>query len=314
MPARPPARRSAHRLPACGRSWRGRRRRASARADWKSAIVRLSASSERTTSASWSTPPLSRTAAAPGRRRDRRAEALQHTGDRIAVLGARRARSRASGARSRPSARPACRAATILPVVDDPDAVGEHVRLLEVLRGEEDGHAVLAREPRDLLPTGRRGSAGPGRWSARRGTGSAGGGRARAPGRAGASCRPSSRRPCGRPRPSGPTRSSSASPRGRRSAFGMPWSVVCRRMCSRPVSSGSSAASCSAAPIAVRTAGPSRTMSWPATRAVPARGRQQGGEHQHRGRLAGAVRPEEAVDLAGLDASDRCRPPRAGRP
>jgi hypothetical protein len=37
-------------------------------------------------------------------------------------------------------------------VVDDPDPVGEHVRLLEVLRGQEDGDAVLAREPRDLLP------------------------------------------------------------------------------------------------------------------------------------------------------------------
>ena len=31
-------------------------------------------------------------------------------------------------------------------------------------------------------------------------------------------------------------------------------------------------------------------------------GRQQRGEHQDGGRLAGAVRPEEAVDLAGLDA------------
>ena len=37
-------------------------------------------------------------------------------------------------------------------VVDDPDAVGEHVGLLEVLRREEDGHALLAREPPDLVP------------------------------------------------------------------------------------------------------------------------------------------------------------------
>ena len=37
-------------------------------------------------------------------------------------------------------------------VVDDPDAVGEDVGLLEVLRREEDGHALVAREPRDLLP------------------------------------------------------------------------------------------------------------------------------------------------------------------
>ena len=37
-------------------------------------------------------------------------------------------------------------------MVDDPDPVGEHVGLLEVLRGQEDGHAVLAREPGDLVP------------------------------------------------------------------------------------------------------------------------------------------------------------------
>ena len=39
-----------------------------------------------------------------------------------------------------------------VPVVDDPDPVGERVGLLEVLRGQEDGDAVLAREPRDLAP------------------------------------------------------------------------------------------------------------------------------------------------------------------
>ena len=37
-------------------------------------------------------------------------------------------------------------------VVDDPDAVGEDVGLLQVLRGQEDGHAVLARQPADLAP------------------------------------------------------------------------------------------------------------------------------------------------------------------
>src|SRR5919198_356700 len=39
-----------------------------------------------------------------------------------------------------------------VPVVDDPDAVGEHVGLLEVLRRQEDGDALLAREPADLAP------------------------------------------------------------------------------------------------------------------------------------------------------------------
>jgi len=38
-----------------------------------------------------------------------------------------------------------------------------------------------------------------------------------------------------------------------------------------------------------------------ADRRMPRRRRQQCGEHQHGGGLAGAVRPEEAVDLAGGD-------------
>ena len=32
------------------------------------------------------------------------------------------------------------------------DPVGEHVGLLQVLRGQEDGHALLPRQARDLLP------------------------------------------------------------------------------------------------------------------------------------------------------------------
>jgi hypothetical protein len=39
-----------------------------------------------------------------------------------------------------------------MPVVDDPHAVGERVRLLEVLRRQEDGDPVLVREPRNLRP------------------------------------------------------------------------------------------------------------------------------------------------------------------
>ena len=39
-----------------------------------------------------------------------------------------------------------------VPVVDDPDPVGERVGLLEVLRREEDGHALVAGEPGDLGP------------------------------------------------------------------------------------------------------------------------------------------------------------------
>ena len=42
--------------------------------------------------------------------------------------------------------------ATILPLIDDADAVGQRVGLLEVLRGEEHRHALVVREPRNLLP------------------------------------------------------------------------------------------------------------------------------------------------------------------
>ena len=43
------------------------------------------------------------------------------------------------------------------PVVDDADAIGEHVGLFQVLRGEEDRDAVLLREPSDLGPERRAG-------------------------------------------------------------------------------------------------------------------------------------------------------------
>ena len=40
-------------------------------------------------------------------------------------------------------------------MVDDPDAVGEDVGFLEVLRRQEDRDAVVAAKPRDLVPQGR---------------------------------------------------------------------------------------------------------------------------------------------------------------
>ena len=96
-----------------------------------------------------------------------------------------------------------------------------------------------------------------------------------------------------------------------RSAFGMPCSVACSSRCSRPVRIASSAASCSAAPIDARTCAPSRTMSIAADARAPARRRQQRRQHQHGRRLAGAVGPEEAVDLARARPRGRCRRPRA---
>ena len=87
-------------------------------------------------------------------------------------------------------------------------------------------------------------------------------GSATAPGRAAASSRPSTSAPSGRRPRSGPTRVEQP----RRSAPArlaprIPCSEACSRRCSRPVRNGSSAVSCSAAPIAARTFGPSRTMS-----------------------------------------------------
>ena len=85
-----------------------------------------------------------------------------------------------------------------LAVVDDPDAVGEHVGLLEVLRGEKDRHAV-AGEPAHLVP--QRGAAlwveAGGRLVEEQQPRTVHERQRRGPG--GASCRRSSRRPCARP-------------------------------------------------------------------------------------------------------------------
>src|SRR5687767_4122980 len=89
------------------------------------------------------------------------------------------------------------------------DALLERVGLLDAAARRGGGYRVgvsgrlvralaLVRRPRILVRDERAAGRDPrgGAW-ARRGTGSAGGGRARARGRAGASCRPSSRAPCG---------------------------------------------------------------------------------------------------------------------
>ena len=196
-------------------------------------------------------------------------------------------------------------------VVDDPDAVGEHVRLFEVLGREEDRDAVVPRQPRDLLPE--RAPAlrvEPGRRLVEEEDARAGG-PARARGRAGASCRPSSPHLAvgGVRQPDALEQLVGA--RAARSSRGSPCSAACSRRCSRPVSSGSSAASCSAAPIVARTCGPSLDDVVAGDPRRAGGRRQQRRQHQHRCRLARAVRAEEAVDLAGLDRAGRCRRRRA---
>ena len=294
-------RRRRRRPRASGRSSRGRRRRAraDAAAGRRRRCPRRRARARRRRAPR--RPPSSRTATLFGlpaagspKRRERRARGAPcrsgSAGRRLerdaADLGLERGR-RALG--------------DDVPVVDDADAVGEHVGLLEVLRRQEDGHAVLAREPLDLRPQ----RAAALRVEAGRRLVEEQDGRAvhaaRARGRGGASCRPSSRRPCARRR-----RSARRGRAARRRACGArpcdrpcrpPW----RSMCSRPVRKSSSAASCSAAPIVPADAGPSLDDVEPGDRRRPPVGRQQRDEHQHRRRLAGAVGPEEAVDLARRD-------------
>ena len=185
-------------------------------------------------------------------------------------------------------------------VVDDPDAVGEDVGLLEVLRRQEHRHVVLAREPRDLLPERRaalRVEAGR-RLVEEQDRGPVDE-REREVEAALHPARVAADLAVGRLRQ--PDALEELVWRGLRSARGTACSIVCRRRWSRPVSSGSSAASCSAAPIDGAHLRP-LLADVVASHAGGSRGRrQQRRQHQHGRRLAGAVRAEEAVDLAGSD-------------
>ena len=183
------------------------------------------------------------------------------------------------------------------PAGDDPDAVGELVGLLQVLGGEEDGRA-LAVQLLDLLPdrlAADRVEAGgrlveeehPRLVDQRRGEVEP----APHPARVGADP------PVGRARP-GPTRSSSASACGSPSPRGSPWRVAWRRISSRPVISGSSAASCSATPIELADVARLADDVVAGDAGAAAGRAQQRRQHPHRGRLAGPVRAEEGVDLA----------------
>ena len=104
-------------------------------------------------SASWSAPESSRTRdrpllAAPGRaRRTARARA-----DAAAHSPASRGMSSTVGLATCALSCAGRALGDDHAPVDDPDAVGEDVGLLEVLRREKDGRALLAGEPLDLVP------------------------------------------------------------------------------------------------------------------------------------------------------------------
>ena len=87
-------------------------------------------------------------------------------------------------------------------LVDDHDPVAERVGLVEVVRGQEHRRAALACAAGRCAPTGWPAPAGPGRWSARRGTPASGRGSAPSRCRAGASGRPTCSSASGVHRPS----------------------------------------------------------------------------------------------------------------
>ena len=185
-----------------------------------------------------------------------------------------------------------------LAVVDDPDPVGELVGLLEVLGGEEDGRALVV-ERFDLLPDRlaadrveaggrlveeedarlvdeRRGEVEPAAHAARVGADPAVGGLDEArPGRAAPrrGARPSARRQAVQ------RRLEAGSARGRSSA-GRARPPGARRRSS------------------ARTARGLGDDVVAGDRGAAAGRAQERGQHPHRGRLAGAVRAEEGVDLA----------------
>ncbi len=120
--------------------------------------------------------------------------------------GSCRVTVRRSPARSAFSCR-AVPSAMIAALVDDDDAFGHRVGLVQVVGGQEQGRAVVGAQPAGCGTRSRRGWRGRGRWRVRPGTAGAGGssGRARCPG--GGAGRPTGSRACGRTgRPSRPRR------------------------------------------------------------------------------------------------------------
>ena len=105
-------------------------------------------SSARTTLATSVAPPSSSTRSLPSRSRQQLAEA--RAGPRSAALGRRRRASPSSrcGLPTSAFSDAGVPSATMLPAADDPDAVGELVGLLEVLRGQEDGRALVVERAR----------------------------------------------------------------------------------------------------------------------------------------------------------------------
>ena len=125
--------------------------------------------------------------------------------------------------------------------------------------------------------------------------------------RAGDACRPSRSWPAGRRRAVRANRSSSSSAvrEASRRVRCTSWPIM--RRFSRPVRFSSTAAYCPASPMTPRTASASRDDVVAAHLRRARVGHQRGGQDPHGGRLARAVRAEQAEDRA------RWRPPGRGR-
>ena len=223
-------------------------------------------------SASSSAPPLEPHRRRARARRDRRAEALEHAGDRVAVVAARPASTSSVGRPISAFSASGVPSATIWPWSMIPTrsastsassrycvvrkTVTPSSRASRATSCPQVGAALRVEAGRRLVEEQDR----------------AGGGRARARGRAGASCRPSSRRPCGRPRRSG-RRARAAR---RRAGGARPSGALQRGLQAHVLAPGEQRVERGllerGADRRRARAGPSRTMSWPATRAVPAVG------------------------------------------
>ena len=185
------------------------------------------------------------------------------------------------------------------PAVDDPDPVGQRVRLLEVLRGEEHRDPLVVGQPRDLLPQ-RRPALGvqagrglveeqdPGLVDQRHGE-------VQAPLHAARITTHAAIRGFLEPHPL-EQRLGALTALGRGNALE-------RRLQVQVLATGEDRVQRSL--LEGRTDGRADLRAFvddveAADARRPARGREQRRQHQHRGRLAGSVRSQESVDLAGL--------------
>ena len=197
-------------------------------------------------------------------------------------------------------------------LVDDRDPVGELVGLVEVLRGEQDGAALLHQlaDRGPHLAAGARVETG-GRLveEDQRGPGDQAGGQVEPATHAAGELGDLLGRPPPRARTARAVEPRSRGPRG----GSRPWSRPKRIRFSVAVRFSSTEAYCPVTPRSWRTTWGCRRTSIAEDARVARVDRQQGGEHLEHGGLAGAVGSEDAEHLAAVHGRGRRRRRRAGR-